>query len=436
MRLHLAKLLVREGLVDVGQIRDAIENERETGQGFEESLVSLGFISEAELVAFLGGQYGVPVMDIAARSIEPEAIGLIPFETASEKCLIPVSLVGADLIVALSDPSNLLLLDDLGFITGKHIIPAIASERSIKNKIAEYYPGSQPGQGLAGEDFTGDPVINIKPAHAVKNAGKLRPIDEIVRELEAYGNELQKPSEEPHAEGLSDVAGPAYQEPAPDADAAGIDEKSNGGEFSILDSIEDQTEIDYAPRTHDENPSGRAASSTDITGDNGRGLYADPERILNDNTKTEEAEPAGSQVTGSNETKRAASGTGGAKGAVLIVDRSPTVRKIVAIALERHGYNVHSAINGMQALAKLNDVTPGLILIDINIPHMDGYQLCKVIRSHGLTKDIPVVMMSGKVGMMDKMKGKMAGASDYLMKPFESKAIVDTAERYIGSRAA
>ncbi len=85
----------------------------------------------------------------------------------------------------------------------------------------------------------------------------------------------------------------------------------------------------------------------------------------------------------------------------------------------------------MQALAALNDITPGLILMDINLPHMDGYQLCKVIKGHGLTREIPVVMMSGKLGMMDKMKGKMAGVSDYITKPFAAGDIIGAAEKYL-----
>jgi twitching motility two-component system response regulator PilG len=61
---------------------------------------------------------------------------------------------------------------------------------------------------------------------------------------------------------------------------------------------------------------------------------------------------------------------------------------------------------------------------------MDGYQLCKVIKSHGLTKEVPVVMLSGKVGVLDKMKIKMAGASDFITKPFGSEALVGAAEKY------
>ncbi|OGE18923.1 MAG: hypothetical protein A3J42_01990 [Candidatus Dadabacteria bacterium RIFCSPHIGHO2_12_FULL_53_21] len=118
------------------------------------------------------------------------------------------------------------------------------------------------------------------------------------------------------------------------------------------------------------------------------------------------------------------------RGSVLIVDFSPTVRKIMRISLERAGYKVVSAGDGMQALASINESIPDLIFVDIKLPHMDGYQLCKVIKSHGLTKEVPVVMLSGKAGVLEKMKIKMAGASDFITKPFGSEALVGAAEKY------
>lgn len=83
----------------------------------------------------------------------------------------------------------------------------------------------------------------------------------------------------------------------------------------------------------------------------------------------------------------------------------------------------------MQALAKLNDFIPDIIFLDINLPHMDGYQLCKIIKGNDLTKEIPVVMLSGKDGFFDKMRGKMVGATDYITKPFEPSTLVSAIKK-------
>ncbi len=114
---------------------------------------------------------------------------------------------------------------------------------------------------------------------------------------------------------------------------------------------------------------------------------------------------------------------------VLVVDDSPTVQKIVSVTLSRHGYNVEVTSNAMQALAKLNDFIPDIIFLDINLPHMDGYQLCKIIKGNDLTKEVPVVMLSGKDGFFDKMRGKMVGATDYITKPFEPSTLVSAIKK-------
>jgi twitching motility two-component system response regulator PilG len=115
---------------------------------------------------------------------------------------------------------------------------------------------------------------------------------------------------------------------------------------------------------------------------------------------------------------------------ILAVDDSLTVRKIVSITLERRGYSVLTAADGMQALSRLGERAPDLVLLDITMPRMDGYQVCKAIRQHPATKRIPVVMLSGKDGFFDKVKGKLVGATDYITKPFREERLLDAIEKY------
>jgi twitching motility two-component system response regulator PilG len=119
---------------------------------------------------------------------------------------------------------------------------------------------------------------------------------------------------------------------------------------------------------------------------------------------------------------------------ILAVDDSVTVRKIVSITLERLGYRVLTAADGMQALARLNEETPDLVLLDITMPRMDGYQVCKVIKQAPATKAIPVVMLSGKDGFFDKVKGRLAGATDYITKPFKEATLAEVVEKYTAAR--
>jgi twitching motility two-component system response regulator PilG len=109
---------------------------------------------------------------------------------------------------------------------------------------------------------------------------------------------------------------------------------------------------------------------------------------------------------------------------ILVVDDSPTIRKLVSMTLEKYGHRVLCATNGLDALNKLNEVIPDLILSDINMPHMDGYQLCKMIRGNAVTRSVPVIMLSGKDGIFDKLRGRMVGATAYITKPFEIDSLL------------
>ena len=116
---------------------------------------------------------------------------------------------------------------------------------------------------------------------------------------------------------------------------------------------------------------------------------------------------------------------------VLAVDDSPTIRKIVSMSLEGVGYKVVTAADGMEAMQQLPKCNPSLILTDISMPKIDGYQLCKLIKAHEKTKTIPVIMLSGKDGMFDKIKGKFVGCDDYITKPFQSSELLEKVSSYL-----
>jgi twitching motility two-component system response regulator PilG len=120
---------------------------------------------------------------------------------------------------------------------------------------------------------------------------------------------------------------------------------------------------------------------------------------------------------------------------VLIVDDSPTVCKIVSITLKKRGFEVASAGDGVEAMALIAADQPHLILLDITMPRMDGYQLCKLIKGYPQTKNIPVVMLSGKDGFFDRVRGKLVGCADYITKPFDPEMLSATVERFLPAPA-
>lgn len=114
---------------------------------------------------------------------------------------------------------------------------------------------------------------------------------------------------------------------------------------------------------------------------------------------------------------------------LLAIDDSATVRKLVASSLEAHGYRVVAAGDASEGLSKLREHKIDLILLDIHLPGMDGYRVCKLIKSDPATAAIPVVMLSGRGGLFDRLRGRRAGAVSHLGKPFEPQALLELVRR-------
>ncbi|WP_051309737.1 response regulator [Desulfogranum japonicum] len=120
-----------------------------------------------------------------------------------------------------------------------------------------------------------------------------------------------------------------------------------------------------------------------------------------------------------------------AKKTVLVVEDSSTVRKVISIALGRNGYEILEAVDGLEALSRMSEQRPDLILLDVVLPKMDGFKILSIMKSNNDFKDIPVIMLTSKDGFINKVKGKMAGADAYLTKPFDPKKMISEIEKYI-----
>jgi twitching motility two-component system response regulator PilG len=116
---------------------------------------------------------------------------------------------------------------------------------------------------------------------------------------------------------------------------------------------------------------------------------------------------------------------------VLVVDDSPTIRRVVTTKLEKLNCKVLIAEDGMDALTVLRTTTPDLILLDITMPRLDGYQVCKIVKGAAETKHVPVVFISGKDGFFDKARGRMAGSDAYVTKPFGPDALSRVLQTFV-----
>jgi PleD family two-component response regulator len=109
---------------------------------------------------------------------------------------------------------------------------------------------------------------------------------------------------------------------------------------------------------------------------------------------------------------------------ILVVDDEEHIRKILKFKLEKHGYLVITAENGEVALQIIRRESPDLIILDLMMPKMDGFEVCKHIRRNFQTAQIPIIMLTAKSDMADKIKGLGGGANDYLIKPYSNEELL------------
>jgi two-component system, OmpR family, response regulator VanR len=109
---------------------------------------------------------------------------------------------------------------------------------------------------------------------------------------------------------------------------------------------------------------------------------------------------------------------------ILIVEDSPTQTKFLRLILEENGYLVDAASNGVKALERIRLKKPDLIITDIVMPEMDGFALCKTLKSDAELKSIPVMLLTSLSDPQDVIKGLQAGADNFLTKPYESTFLI------------
>jgi two-component system alkaline phosphatase synthesis response regulator PhoP len=108
---------------------------------------------------------------------------------------------------------------------------------------------------------------------------------------------------------------------------------------------------------------------------------------------------------------------------ILIVDDEPELRELLSFTLSKEGYKVLTAADGQQALDIAFETIPDLILLDLMLPGIDGYDVCSAIKRNPSTKGVAIIMVSAKTDELDQLVGLKLGADDYISKPFSPKIL-------------
>jgi two-component system chemotaxis response regulator CheY len=115
----------------------------------------------------------------------------------------------------------------------------------------------------------------------------------------------------------------------------------------------------------------------------------------------------------------------------LVVDDSASMRQLVTFTVKDAGFEVIAAENGKDAIAKLNNAKVDMVITDLNMPEMDGITLIKNLRATSANKFTPIVMLTTESQESKKQEGKQAGASGWIVKPFQPEQLLDVVKKFV-----
>lgn len=122
----------------------------------------------------------------------------------------------------------------------------------------------------------------------------------------------------------------------------------------------------------------------------------------------------------------------GTRKKILVVEDSAMARKTVVNMPLAKGYDVIEARDGLEALMKLEEMTPDVVLLDLILPKMDGYDVLHIMKKEKKTKNIPVIALTSRDALFDKLKGRMSGTDEYLTKPVQKNELLQKLHKYLG----
>ena len=135
MSERIGELLVQKNRISASQLRQARERARRSGGRVGDEIAKLGYLEQAELTDFVAKQYGLPAIDLGEFEIDRDIVRLIPEDVARKHCVIAINRAGSTLVLAITDPSNLVVIDEIKFLTGYNVEMVIASESGIRGAI-------------------------------------------------------------------------------------------------------------------------------------------------------------------------------------------------------------------------------------------------------------------------------------------------------------
>jgi DNA-binding response OmpR family regulator len=401
----LGKILLQRKLVSQQELDESLRTQRQSAapEPLASHLVGEGKIDEIEALRALSEQYGVPGIDLTQIAIVLDHLDVVPRDVAESRRILPVLVRGDRLFLAMADPHDKRVIDEIEFVTGKKVYPHIAVHSTLVKTISAAYEGKAGGE----RHYLGPRV----PAETLRQLGLAPSV--------AAPPPLAAPP--PMAAPPPVVAAP----PAPKAPPPKPPPRAPAVPPPVpRRAVPPPAELSE-PAIVVENSAASAAFGEEVsTGEFG----AISEEVSSVTNLPDELRVPATQAAKAVGKRDAA----GAK-LVLVVDDEEEIRKLLRRLLEQKGHRVLEADRGLLALRLVKDHVPDLIILDAMLPELHGFDIAKRIKGSAKYGHIPVIMVSAvyRGWRIAEDLRQNYGVEQYIEKPFRIADVTDAVQRLL-----
>jgi DNA-binding response OmpR family regulator len=387
----LGKILLQRKLVSQQELDESLQAQRESAapEPLASQLVTEGKIEEIEALRALSEQYGVPGIDLAQIAIALEHLDVVPREVAETRRILPVLVKGDRLFLAMGDPHDKRVIDELEFVTGKKVYPHIAVHGTLIRAIGAAYDAK-----ARGDPYYLGPRVPLETLRQLGlTPGANAPAPPPPAPSQISRNPARPPPAPSRAAPPPVARRPEPLVPEPQAPAV------------ILDKAMAATSFVAEVSTGEFGTIGQEVSAiTNL-----------PEEL---------------RIRATQEADAVATGTGKL---ILIVDDEDEIRKLLKRLLTQKGHRVLEADRGLLALRLVKDHVPDLIILDAMLPELHGFDIAKRIKGSAKYGHIPIIMVSAVYRgwrIAEDLKANY-GVEQYIEKPFRIAEVLDAVQRLL-----
>src|ERR1700690_465149 len=391
----LGKILLQRRLVSQQELDESLQVQRQSSPPapIASQLVGEGKVDEIEALRALSEQHGVPGIDLTQIAIALDHLDVVPREVAETRRILPVLMRGDRLFLAMADPHDKRVVDELEFVTGKKVYPYIAVHTTLLQTIAAAYDGKAQGD----RHYLGPRV----PAETLRQLG-LAPAGAAPPHPPTPAPPAQRPTP-PRA---APPPVPRRPAPAPPAESPVPEPLAPSEPAVVMDEVAESVGF------------GASEVSTSEFGTVGEEISS--VTSLPDELRIRATQAADAIATGEGKL-------------VLVVDDEDEIRKLLKRLLTQKGHRVLEADRGLLALRLVKEHVPDLIILDAMLPELHGFDIARRIKGSAKYGHIPIIMVSAvhRGWRIAEDLKQNYGVEQYIEKPFRIAEVVEAVQRLL-----